>query len=65
MRFQALIITIIPLGDVLRDRDFPLLLQALLLLRPEKHVESINRAMARRGEDVNEFGGIDEFARSD
>lgn len=52
MRLQALVITIIPLHDILRDSDFTLLLQAGFLRGSEQHRQCINGTLARRSEDV-------------
>jgi len=61
MRLQALVDSIIPLRDILRDGDPVFPLQALFVRWSEQHVQGDNRALPRRGEDVRQFSGINEL----
>jgi hypothetical protein len=64
MGLQTLIVTIVPLGDVLRDGELPLLHEVLFSSITKKHVKRAEGALARTTEHMSDFCGIDELSRS-
>ena len=62
LREQALVVAIVPLGDILGDRHLALLPECIFLSIAEQQIEGLLRALAGAGEDVGESGGIYDFA---
>ena len=63
MGCHALIITIVPLSDVLREGDFPFLLEASFMLVTKQRIKRSHSPDARTAEDVLDFRRINQLSR--